>query len=129
MEFELTREQKMIVKNVKAFMRGEIAPVADELDRECHLPGGIWQTFGDLGLLGLGIPEEYGGINMMMTGLDTERVAVAGLALGIGETALELGLNYTKSRHQFDRPICDFQMVKAKLANIYTEIEAARGLI
>lgn len=299
MDFELTREQKMIVKNVKEFMRKEIAPVADELDRECHLPEGIWQTFGDLGLLGLGIPEEYGGsgmdkftftlvveqiarvcpgialsyvahsnlcahniehnateaqkhkylpglcsgdrvgclgltepdagsdavgiqtmavrdgdhfiingskmfitnapmadialvytktdmekrargitaiivekgtpgfsvapklekmgnrcsptselifndcrvpaenvvgeidggINVMMTGLDTERVAVAGLALGIGETALELGLKYTKSRHQFDRPICDFQMVKAKLANIYTEIEAARGLI
>jgi alkylation response protein AidB-like acyl-CoA dehydrogenase len=64
MDVELTREQKMIVKNVKAFMRKEIAPLADELDRECHLPEGIWQTFGDLGLLGLGIPEEYGGSGM-----------------------------------------------------------------
>ena len=299
MDFELTREQKMIQKNVKEFMKKEIAPIAEELDRECHLPEGIWQTFGDLGLLGLGIPEEYdgsgmdkftftlvveqiaricpglalsyvahsnlcahniehnaseaqkqkylpglcsgdrigclgltepgagsdavgiqttaerdgdhfvingskmfitnapiadialiytktnmekkargitafivekglpgfsvgpkmdkmghrcsptselifndcrvpaenivgeldGGINVMMTGLDTERVAVAGLALGIGETALELGLKYAKSRHQFNQPISDFQMVKAKLANMYTEIEAARGLI
>ena len=299
MDFELTREQKMIQKSVKEFMKKEIAPIAEELDRECHLPEGIWQTFGDLGLLGLGIPEEYdgsgmdkftftlvveqiaricpglalsyvahsnlcahniehnaseaqkqkylpglcsgdrigclgltepgagsdavgiqttaerdgdhfvingskmfitnapiadialiytktnmekkargitafivekglpgfsvgpkmdkmghrcsptselifndcrvpaenivgeldGGINVMMTGLDTERVAVAGLALGIGETALELGLKYAKSRHQFNQPISDFQMVKAKLANMYTEIEAARGLI
>jgi alkylation response protein AidB-like acyl-CoA dehydrogenase len=35
MDFELTREQKMIVKNVMEFMRKEIAPVADKLDREC----------------------------------------------------------------------------------------------
>ncbi|MCG8567603.1 MAG: acyl-CoA dehydrogenase, partial [Desulfobacterales bacterium] len=53
----------------------------------------------------------------------------AGLALGIGETALELGLDYAKNRHQFNQPLSDFQMVKAKLANLYTEIEAARGLI
>ena len=61
MDMELTREQKMIVKNVKEFMRKEIEPIAEELDREGHLPEGIWKTFGDLGLLGIGIPEEYGG--------------------------------------------------------------------
>ena len=299
MDFELTREQKMIQKNIKEFMRKEIAPIAEELDRECHLPEGIWKTFGELGLLGIGIPEEYdgsgmdkftftlvveqiarvcpglalsyiahsnlcahniehnaseeikkkylpglcngdligclgitepdagsdavgiqttavrdgehfilngnkmfitnapmadialvytktdmkkmargitailvekgtpgfsvapkmdkmgnrcsptselifndcrvpvknvvgeidGGINVLMTGLDTERVVVAGMSLGIGEAALELGLEYSKSRHQFNQPISNFQMVKAKLANMYTEIEAARGLI
>lgn len=299
MDMELTREQKMIVKNVKEFMRKEIEPIAEELDREGHLPEGIWKTFGDLGLLGIGIPEEYGGsgldkftftlvveqvarvcpglalsyaahtslcahnilhnaseeikqkylpglcsgdiigclgitepdagsdavgiqttadqdgdhfvlngskmfitngpiadiamvytktdmekrargitaiivekgtpgfsvspkldkmghrcsptaelifnncrvpvenvvgqinngIHVMMTGLDSERVIVAGMALGVGETALELGLKYTKSRKQFEQPISDFQMVKSKLANMYSEIEAARGLI
>ncbi|NOQ67287.1 MAG: isovaleryl-CoA dehydrogenase, partial [Desulfobacterales bacterium] len=68
------------------------------------------------------------GIHVMMTGLDSERVIVAGMALGVGETALELGLKYAKSRKQFDQPISDFQMVKAKLANMYAELEAARGL-
>ncbi|RLC16910.1 MAG: isovaleryl-CoA dehydrogenase, partial [Deltaproteobacteria bacterium] len=64
MDFELTREQKMIQKNIKEFMRKEIAPIAEELDRECRLPEGIWKTFGDLGLLGIGIPEEYDGSGM-----------------------------------------------------------------
>ena len=299
MNLEITREQKMIQKNVREYMRKEIGPIAEELDRNGHLPESIWKTFGDLGFLGIGIPEKYdgsgmdkftftlvteqiaricpgialsyvahsnlcahniehnasetikqkylpglcsgnlvgclgitepgagsdavgiqttadrdgdhfiingnkmfitnapvadvalvyvktdlekkargitaimvekgtpgfsvppkmdkmgnrcsptselvfndcrvpvknvvgeinGGINVLMTGLDTERVAVAGLALGIAETALELGLKYSKSRHQFDQPISNFQMVKAKLADMYTEIEAARGMI
>ena len=64
MNFELTREQKLIQKSVKEFMHKEIAPVADEIDREGRLPEGIWQSLGDLGLLGLGIPEEYGGSGM-----------------------------------------------------------------
>ena len=299
MDFELNREQKMIVKAVKDFMGKEVAPMAEELDRTGHFPREIWDAMGDMGLMGIGIPEEYGGtgmdkftftlvaqhmarvcpglalsyvahtnlcahniahnaseeikhkylpglcsgkkigclgitepdagsdavgiqttadmdgsdlvlngskmfitngpvadiamvyvktdmdrrargitavivekdtpgfstapkmdkmgnrcsptseliftncrvpltqvvgevnngIHVMMTGLDTERVAVAGLALGIGETALELGLDYAKNRHQFNQPLSEFQMVKAKLANLYTEIEAARGLI
>jgi len=69
------------------------------------------------------------GIKVMMNGLDVERVAVAGIALGLAETALELGLKYAKTRKQFDHPISSFQLIKAKLANMYTEIEAARGLI
>jgi len=69
------------------------------------------------------------GIKVMMTGLDIERTVVAGISIGIGEAALELALDYAKKRHQFGEPICNFQMVKAKLANMYTEIEAAKGLV
>jgi isovaleryl-CoA dehydrogenase len=288
----------MIQKNVREFMRKEIAPVAEEIDREDHFPPGLWKKMGDLGLLGLGIPEVYGGsgydvltftlaveqiarvcpaialsyiahsnlcahnihrnasealkqkhlpglcsgdfmgcmgltepdagsdavgikttarldgddyilngskmfitnapetdialvytktdetkgakgitafivekafpgfsvsqkiekfgnrgsstgelifsdcrvpvqnvvgkvnegIKVMMAGLDVERAIVAGLPLGIAEAALELALQYAKNRQQFGQPISNFQMIKAKLANMYTEIEAARGL-
>jgi alkylation response protein AidB-like acyl-CoA dehydrogenase len=45
-------------------MRKEIEPVAEEIDREARFPEGIWQTLGDLGVLGLGIPEAYGGSGM-----------------------------------------------------------------
>lgn len=69
------------------------------------------------------------GIKVMMTGLDIERTVVAGISLGIGEAALELALKYAKKRYQFGEPICNFQLVKAKLANMYTEIEAAKGLV
>lgn len=69
------------------------------------------------------------GIHVMMTGLDVERAIVAAMALGIGEAALYLALKYSKKRVQFNQPIVNFQLVKAKLADMYTEIEAARGLV
>jgi len=69
------------------------------------------------------------GIKVMMNGLDTERVVVAGISLGIGMASLELALKYAKARYQFNQPISNFQLIKAKLADMYTEIEAARGLV
>lgn len=299
MDFDFTQEQKMIQESVRKFMQKEVAPRAEEIDREDQFPEGVWQQVGELGLLGLGIPEKYGGtgmdtltfvltteqmaricpglslsyiahtnlcahnlerngseaqkekylpglcsgdlmgcmaltepdvgsdavgiktiavrrdthfvvngskmfitnapeadlalvytktdvarraqgitalivekgapgftasgkiekmgnrgsptgelifddckvplenvlgkvnegIRVMMTGLDIERVVAAGIALGIGEAALELGLQYAQERKQFDQPIGNFQLIKAKLADMYTEVEAARGLV
>jgi isovaleryl-CoA dehydrogenase len=98
-------------------MGNRCSPTSELIFNDCRVP--VKNVVGEID----------GGINVLMTGLDTERVVVAGMALGIGEAALELGLKYSKSRHQFNQPISNFQMVKAKLANMYTEIEAARGLI
>ncbi|MFP4475275.1 MAG: acyl-CoA dehydrogenase family protein [Desulfatibacillaceae bacterium] len=299
MEHVLTAEQRMIVKQVREFMVKAVAPVAHQIDTEDCFPEGIWTALGDLGILGLGIPEQYGGsgmdaftfalvveqtarvcpaltlsyaahtnlcahnlernaneeqkrkylpglcsgeligclgltepgagsdavgitttaerdgdhfiingskmfitnapiadvalvytktdmakrargitafliekgapgfsvspriekmghhgsptgelvfndcrvhescvvgevdhgIHVMMTGLDIERVCIAAMALGMAEAALEQGLKYARTRHQFDQPISNFQLIKAKLADMYTEIEAARGLV
>ncbi|SHK12032.1 isovaleryl-CoA dehydrogenase [Desulfatibacillum alkenivorans DSM 16219] len=298
MDFDLSPEQQMIKKNVADFMRKEVGPLAEQIDREDKFPDSIWQKMGDLGFLGLGIPEEYGGsgydltatvlateqiarvcpalalsygahlnlcthniyrnateeqrrkylpslcsgewygcmgltepdagsdavgiqttadpdgddfilnggkifitnapvmnvamvyaktdmerkargitafiierdfdgliippkmekignkgsptgelvfsncrvprsqvlgdvnngIHIMMTGLDLERAVVAAMALGIGEAALELAIKYSKKRKQFGSPIGDFQLIKAKLADMYVEMEAARCL-
>jgi isovaleryl-CoA dehydrogenase len=70
-----------------------------------------------------------GGIAVMMGGLDVERAFFSGEPLGIAEGALELALKYALEREQFGRPIADFQLIQAKLADMYTEIEAARGLV
>jgi isovaleryl-CoA dehydrogenase len=299
MDFELTRDQKMIEKNIREFMLKEIAPVAEEIDRKDQFPSGIWRKMGELGYLGLSIGEAYGGsgydtttftimmeqmaricpalalsvgahsnlcahnlernanedqkrkylpglcqgeligclgltepdagsdavgikttaeregdyyvlngskmfitnapeadialiyaktdlamgskgitafivekdfkgfsvsskldkmgnrgsatgelffsncrvprenvlgdvnmgVKVMMNGLDVERVIVAGMALGLGEAALELSVDYAGKRHQFGKPIGSFQLIKAKLATMYTELEAARGLV
>ena len=299
MEFDLSREQQMIQKNVREFMRKEILPVAEQIDKEDQFPPGIWPLMGELGFLGLNMSETYGGlgydvltftlmmeemakvcpavalsvaahsnlcihnlerngseaqkqkylpglgagqligclgltepnagsdavgitteavldgdsyvlngskmfitnapeadlamvytktdmekgahgmtaflvekgtpgfsvtgkidkmgnrgsatgelvcsdcrvplenvvgevnqgIRVMMNGLDVERVVVAGIALGIHAAALDISLDYSKSRHQFGEPIGNFQLIKAKLANMYTELEAARGLV
>jgi len=69
------------------------------------------------------------GIEIMMGGLDVERAYFGGECVGIAEGAFELGLKYSKEREQFGDSICNFQMIKAKLADMYTEIEAARGLV
>jgi len=69
------------------------------------------------------------GISVMMGGLDVERAFFAGESLGMAEGAFELGLKYSREREQFGEPICNFQLIKAKLADMYTEIEASRGLV
>ncbi|MEW5736294.1 MAG: acyl-CoA dehydrogenase family protein [Thermodesulfobacteriota bacterium] len=90
---------------------------------------------GELVFMDARVPEENvlgrvdQGVRVMMNGLDSERIIVAALCLGIGLAALELALSYSRKREQFGRPICEFQLTKAKLADMYTENEAARGLI
>ena len=69
------------------------------------------------------------GSAVMMRGLDVERAFLAGEPLGIAEEALALSVEYAKQRHQFGQPIGDFQLIQAKLADMYTQIEAARALL
>jgi isovaleryl-CoA dehydrogenase len=75
------------------------------------------------------IGEVNGGVHVMMSGLDVERAFVAGEALGIAEGAFDLATRYSTEREQFGKRLYNFQMIKAKLADMYTEIEAARGLV
>jgi len=72
--------------------------------------------------------EENHGIKVMMSGLDTERALLCGLALGILERALELSVKYAKERFQFGQPIGKFQLIQGKLADMYTSFEASRLL-
>ncbi|MBS1558732.1 MAG: acyl-CoA dehydrogenase family protein [Bacteroidetes bacterium] len=61
--------------------------------------------------------------------LDGGRISIASLALGIAQGAYETALNYSKERHQFNKPISAFQGISFKLADMATKIEAARLLI
>lgn len=72
---------------------------------------------------------ENDGVKIVMSGLDLERALVAGLCVGICERALELSVEYAKTRVQFGKPIGSFQMVQALLAEMYTEIEAMKTLV
>jgi alkylation response protein AidB-like acyl-CoA dehydrogenase len=87
MDFELTEEQQMIRKMVRDFAEKEIMPIAQETDEKGEFP---WQTIrkmGPLGLLGLPIPEEYGG-----AGADNVSFAIAmeEIARACGSTAMTL---------------------------------------
>jgi isovaleryl-CoA dehydrogenase len=72
--------------------------------------------------------EENKGIHVMMSGLDVERALVAGECVGIAEACLELSLKYAKERVQFGKAIAAFQLIQAKLADMYTQLEAGRML-
>ena len=61
MDFTLTEEQKMLKDTVARFVEKEIAPHAEEWDEEEKFPADVFRAMGDLGLLGISIPEEYGG--------------------------------------------------------------------
>ena len=61
--------------------------------------------------------------------LDGGRISIAAMALGIGRAAYEAGLRYSKQREQFGHPISHFQAIQWKLADMATELDAARLLI
>jgi isovaleryl-CoA dehydrogenase len=70
---------------------------------------------------------ENRGIAVVMSGLDLERAMISPLCLGIAERALELSVDYAKTRKQFKKPIGTFQMVQSMLADMYVEVETARS--
>jgi short-chain 2-methylacyl-CoA dehydrogenase len=71
-DFELTDEQRLLRDTVRDFARAEVAPVAEELDRTKSFPYEIVAKMGELGLMGIPFPEDYGG-----GGADTLSYALA----------------------------------------------------
>jgi isovaleryl-CoA dehydrogenase len=93
------------------------SPTAELLLEDCRVPRkNVLGRAGD-------------GAAVMRRGLDIERAFLAGESLGIAEEALALSIDYAKKRHQFGQPIGSFQLIQAKLADMYTQIEAARALV
>ena len=69
------------------------------------------------------------GFKQAMKVLDGGRISIAALGLGIAKGAYEASLQYAKERHQFGKPIAEFQGISFKLADMATEIMAAELLI
>jgi len=66
------------------------------------------------------------GVAVVMSGLDLERAIVAMLNVGMAERALDLALDYAKTRKQFGKTIGEFQLVQGKLAEMYVGVETAK---
>ncbi|GAA3613394.1 acyl-CoA dehydrogenase family protein [Kineosporia mesophila] len=75
------------------------------------------------------IGDPRAGLTHFLSALDPGRISVAALSLSLAQAALEMGLEYSKERHQFGRPISSFQAIGHKLADMATEVEAARWLV
>ncbi|HYA34158.1 MAG TPA: acyl-CoA dehydrogenase family protein [Candidatus Binataceae bacterium] len=72
------------------------------------------------------VGEENKGVAVVMSGLDLERGVVSLISLGMAERAFDLALDYAKTRRQFGKAIGEFQMIQAKLADMYTTVETMR---
>jgi isovaleryl-CoA dehydrogenase len=69
------------------------------------------------------------GVSVLMSGLDVERVVLAGGPLGLMAAALDLVVPYVHERRQFGEPIGEFQLMQGKLADMYTASNAARAYV
>jgi len=73
--------------------------------------------------------EEGRGVEVLMSGLDYERVVLSGGPLGIMAAAMDVTVPYTQERQQFGQPIGAFQLVQGKLADMYTTMNACRAYV
>jgi len=99
----------------KCGMRG--SPTGELIFEDCEVPAE--NLVGELDK----------GVNVMTSGLDIERVVLAGGSVGMAQQALEYSIRYSVEREQFGRSIASFQMIQQKLADMYTRTEASRLLV
>ncbi len=81
------------------------------------------------------VPEEnvmgplHGGVGVLMSGLDYERVVLAGMQIGIMQACLDTVIPYVRERKQFGQPIGSFQLMQAKIADMYVAMQSARAYV
>jgi isovaleryl-CoA dehydrogenase len=97
----------------KMGMRG--SPTAELVFNDCFIPED--RVMGPL----------HGGVGVLMSGLDYERVVLAGLQLGIMQACLDCVIPYVRERKQFGKPIGAFQLIQAKVADMYVALQSARA--
>jgi isovaleryl-CoA dehydrogenase len=99
----------------KMGMRG--SPTAELVFTDCEVP--------DENVMG----PENGGVGVLMSGLDYERTVLAGIQLGIMQACLDVVLPFVRERKQFGKPIGAFQLIQAKVADMYVALNSARAYV
>jgi isovaleryl-CoA dehydrogenase len=99
----------------KVGMRG--SPTAELVFDDCFIPDD--RIMGPL----------HGGVGVLMSGLDYERVVLAGLQLGVMQACLDVVLPYVRERKQFGKAIGSFQLMQAKVADMYVALNSARSYV
>ena len=99
----------------KMGMRG--SPTAELVFTDCEVP--------DANVMG----PLNGGVSILMSGLDYERTVLAGIQLGIMQACLDTVLPYLRERRQFGRAIGSFQLMQAKVADMYVALNSARAYV
>jgi isovaleryl-CoA dehydrogenase len=100
LNFFLGEDINMLRDSVAAFVAAEITPRAEQADRTDQFPNDLWRKFGDMGLLGLTVPEEYGGAGM---GYLAHMVAMEEISRGAGGIGLSYGAHSNLCVNQINR--------------------------
>ena len=99
----------------KMGMRG--SPTAELVFNDCFVP--------DENVVG----PVHGGVGILMSGLDYERAVLAGIGLGIMQACLDTVIPYVRERKQFGVPVGSFQLMQAKVADMYVALNSARAYV
>ena len=99
----------------KVGMRG--SPTCELVFEDCFVPAD--------NIMG----PENGGVGVLMSGLDYERTVLAGIQLGIMQACLDVVIPYVRERKQFGQPIGHFQLMQAKVADMYVALNSARAYV
>lgn len=99
----------------KMGMRG--SPTAELVFTDCEVP--------EENVMG----PENGGVGVLMSGLDYERAVLAGIQLGVMQACLDVVLPYVRERRQFGQAIGAFQLMQAKVADMYVALSSARAYV
>jgi isovaleryl-CoA dehydrogenase len=73
------------------------------------------------------VGEVNEGVRVLMGGLDTERLVLSGGPIGLMQSAIDVTLPYVRERKQFNAPIGTFEIMQAKIADMYTALQSARA--
>ena len=92
MDYLLDEQQRMVRDMVRAFATEQVAPGAAERDRSGEFPTALFEELGDLGLLGMMVPEEYGG-----AGMDVVTYLLAVEELAYADASVAVGMSVTNS--------------------------------
>jgi len=114
-------------ERISAFAARTFAAVREEEKLGLHSSSTADLRFDASPVERLGPPGA--GMRIALSTLDGGRIGIAAQAVGIAQAALDLAAGYAQERHAFGRPIGAFQAVAHKLAEMQTEIEAARALV
>jgi isovaleryl-CoA dehydrogenase len=93
------------------------SPTAELVFNDCFVPE--YNLMGPL----------HGGVGVLMSGLDYERVVLSGIQLGIMQACLDVVIPYLRERRQFGQPIGAFQLMQAKVADMYVGLQSARAYV
>ncbi|MCM2343953.1 MAG: isovaleryl-CoA dehydrogenase [Alphaproteobacteria bacterium] len=100
LKFAHPEEIEMLREEVRKFCVAELAPRAAQIDEENEFPADMWKKFGDMGLLGMTVPEEFGGVNM---GYLAHVVAIEEISRASASVALSYGAHSNLCVNQINR--------------------------